>query len=476
MTSRNYLVRRGVILGAALLLVGMLAASALVPLPGNASSHREAPLTAADPQIDNTDVYAFVNPNAPNRVVLISNWIPNQEPAGGPNFYSFAPRGTRYEIKIDNDGDAVADIKYRWVFTNHYRNPGSFLYNNGPVTSLTDPNLLFYQTYNLSRIGPNGNITKILRNRRVVPSRVGDASMPDYEALRDEGIYSFNDGTSKTFAGQADDPFFLDLRVFDLIYGTDGSEIGDDTLAGFNVNTFALQVPKRDLALGRSPADNPIVGIWSTASRQRLTVQEDDGNQSTAGKFVQVSRLGNPLVNEVVIPVGDKDLWNSSKPSEDGQFLEYVPEPELAEVIEAIYGVPAPDTCGSDANPPRCRNDLVEVFLTGVDGVNQPPGVTPSEQLRLNMSIPPCEGGGCSTLGVIGGDLAGYPNGRRLTDDTVDISLEVVEGALLSGDDNQSAAVAAFDAVDANDKQFLVQFPFVSLPHSGSDPSPHENN
>jgi hypothetical protein len=431
-------------------------------------------LTAADPQIDNTDVYAFVNPNAPNRVTLISNWIPNEEPAGGPNFYSFAPRGTRYEIKIDNDGDAVPDIKYRWVFTNHYRDPESFLYNNGAVTSLNDPNLLFYQTYDLSRIGPNGNIEKLLNNKFVVPSRVGDASMPDYEALRDEGIYTFDNGTSKSFAGQADDPFFLDLRVFDLIYGTDGSEIGDDTLAGFNVNTFALQVPKRELALGRNPGDNPIIGVWSTAARQRLTVQEEDGDQSRTGSFVQVSRLGNPLVNEVVIPVGDKDRWNASKPSQDGQFASYVLEPELPEVIEAIYGLPAPDTCGNDANPPRCRTDLVAVFLTGVEELNQPPGVVPSEQLRLNMSIETCQGDGCSSLGVIGGDNAGYPNGRRLEDDVVDISLQVVEGALLTGDDNQSAGVAPFDAVDTNDKPFLARFPFMALPHSGSDPSPHD--
>lgn len=141
-------------------------------------------------------------------------------------------------------------------------------------------------------------------------------------------------------------------------------------------------------------------------------------------------------------------------------------------MIQAIYGVPAPDTCGSDTNPPRCRNDLVSVFLTGVEGLNQPPGVTPSEQLRLNMSIDPCQSG-CSPRGVIGGDNAGYPNGRRPADDVLDIALEVVEGALLTGDDNQSAAVAPFDAVDANDKPFLLRFPFLALPHSGSDPSPH---
>jgi len=268
--------------------------------------------------------------------------------------------------------------------------------------------------------------------------------MPDYGTLYDEGVMTGPDGSF--FAGQADDPFFADLRVFDLLYGGDLSEINDDTLEGFNVNALALQVPKSALAKGGDDAKNPIVGIWSTAQRQ-----------TPGGKQVQVSRLGMPLVNEVVIPVGLKDKWNASKPKADGQFLPYVTDPELARLIEAVYAIPAPDTP---------RNDLVSVFLTGVDGLNMPDNVVPSEQLRLNMSIPPCTSG-CSRLGVIGNDNAGFPNGRRLGDDVLDISLQVVEGVLVGQDTGLG------DGVDVNDRTFRSAFPYLALPHSGSDSSPH---
>jgi len=409
----------------------------LGPTPGGASSHREAPLIAADPQADNTDVYAFVSPNAPKTVTIISNFIPFEEPAGGPNFYMFGT-GVRYDVRIDNNGDAHPDVVYRWTFQNHLRNPDTFLYNTGPVTSLDDPDLNMYQTYDVQRL--SGGTTKtIVHNAIAVPSRVGTASMPDYSSLRDEGIVS--SGASKVFAGQADDPFFADLRVFNLLYGGNLSETGNDTLGGYNVNALALQVPKARLAKNGNADANPIVGIWSTASRR-----------APGGKWVQVSRLGNPLVNEVVIPAGKKDLWNASRPADDAQFLPYVQDPEVARLIQSVYGIPAP------ATP---RNDLVSVFLTGVKGLNKPPNVVPSEELRLNMSIPPCTTG-CSTLGVIGGDNAGFPNGRRLTDDVLDISLQAIEGVLVG----QSTGLG--DGVDANDESFGHSFPYLALPHSGS--------
>jgi uncharacterized protein DUF4331 len=409
----------------------------LGPTPGGASSHREAPLIAADPQADNTDVYAFVSPDAPSTVTIISNFIPFEEPSGGPNFYQFGT-GVRYDVRIDNNADAHADIVYRWTFQNHVRNPDTFLYNTGPVTSLDDPDLNMYQTYDVQRI--SGGTTKtIVHNAIAVPSRVGSASMPDYSDLRSEGILS--SGGNKVFAGQADDPFFADLRVFDLLYGGDLSETGYDTLGGYNVNALALQVPKSRLAKSGDAESNPIVGIWSTASRR-----------APGGNWVQVSRLGNPLVNEVVIPAGKKDAWNASKPSDDAQFLPYVQDPEVARLIESIYGIPAP------ATP---RNDLVSVFLTGVQGLNKPPHVVPAEELRLNMSIPPCTSG-CSTLGVIGGDNAGFPNGRRLSDDVLDISLQAVEGVLVG----QSTGLG--DGVDANDVSFGHAFPYLAMPHSGS--------
>jgi hypothetical protein len=440
-----------------LLLTLAVAMRAFAPVPGHASSHREAPLTAANPQIDNTDVYAFVSPDKPSTVTLISNFIPMEEPAGGPNFYPFG-QNVHYDIKIDNNGDGTADVIYQWTFTNHHRNPETFLYNTGPVTSLTDPDLNFYQTYNLQRMDSAGRWTTLVKNAIAVPSNVGKASMPDYAALRMQGIRSFEGGAAKVLAGQADDPFFVDLRVFDLLYGANFSEIGDDTLAGFNVNTLALQVPKSDLAKGRNATANPIVGIWSTASRRSIQVTAAD---SSRGRYVQVSRLANPLVNEVIIGIGDKDRWNRSMPSEEQKFINYYKNPTLPKVVEAVYGITAP------ATP---RNDLVTVFLKGIPKLNQPPHVELAEELRLNMAIPPCQPGSCSKfsrLGVIGGDVAGYPNGRRLQDDVLDIALQVMEGELV-GNPNDLG-----DAVDHNDVPFSNSFPFEALPHSGSNPSPH---
>jgi len=443
--------------------IGAGAFAGLAPLTGGASSHREAPLVAADPQVDNTDVYAFVSPDRPNTATLISAWIPFQEPAGGPNFYAWA-EDTNYDIRIDNDHDAVADIIYRWKFANHYRTKGTFLYNTGPVTSLDDENLNFYQTYDLRRINVDAGFGRTLvDDAMAAPSHVGDASMPDYTALSEEAVYRFGAHSGRTWVGQADDPFFLDLRVFDLLYGLDLSEVDDDTLAGFNVSAMALQVPRGRLAEGGDADENPIIGVWSTASRPSMRVQTTKGEQSYKGETVQVSRLGMPLVNEVVIPVGLKDRWNASPPAGDGQFLQYVNDPEVPHLLNAIYGLDIPDTSG---DPGIQRDDLIAVFLTGVTGVNKPDGVTPSEQLRLNMSIPPC-GGGCSTLGVIGGDAAGFPNGRRLSDDIIDVALQVVAGELAGGPNDLG------DGVGENDVPFLDEFPYLALPHSGSDTEPH---
>ena len=247
-TALQRSIRKRVVAGAASLALGVGLFAGLAPSSVIASSHREAPLTAADPQIDNTDVYAFVSPDKPNTVSLISSWLPFQEPAGGPNFYMWAEK-TNYDIHIDNDGDARADVTYRWRFNTKYRDPNSFIYNNGPVTSLNDPNLLIRQTYDLWQIKGN-NSNKLLNNAPVAPSHVGDASMPNYNAdLFDAAVIDAGgDGKSWSWVGQSDDPFFLDLRVFDLLYGGDFSEVGDDTLEGFNVNTMAIQVPKSKFA------------------------------------------------------------------------------------------------------------------------------------------------------------------------------------------------------------------------------------
>ena len=442
---------------------------ALAPLTGGASSHREAPLVSADPQIDTTDVWAFVSEDRPDTVTLIASWIPFEEPAGGPNFYAWGD-GVHYDLNIDNDYDAKPDVIYRWVFSSRYRNPNTFLYNTGPVTSLNDPDLNFRQTYDLIRINRDTGKQKTVVNDAVsAPSNVGAASMPNYNTdLFDAATVEFGSAPGLTWAGQSDDAFFLDLRVFDLLYGANLKEVGDDTLAGFNVNTLALQVPKTDLAKGGNADANPIIGIWSTTSRKSTRVQLGDGSQRNQGRFVQVSRLGMPLVNEVVIPVGLKDYFNASKPTQDGAALGLVQDPELPHLLNAVYGLAVPDSDPMTAGIQRA--DLISVFLTGVDKLNMPEGGTPSEMIRLNMSIPPCSST-CSRLGVLGGDLAGFPNGRRLSDDIIDESLRVVLGVLLPT--HQPIAETIGDGVDANDVSFNTQFPYVAYPHSGSDADPH---
>ncbi|WP_081239365.1 DUF4331 domain-containing protein [Streptomyces viridosporus] len=414
-------------------------ATALEPGAASASSHREAPLISGTPQYDNTDLYAFVSPDRPDTTTVIANWIPFEEPAGGPNFFTFA-EDAQYDIHIDNNGDAQGELLFRYTFRTHTKNDRTFLYNTGPVTGLDDPDLNITQTYDIELLKLKDqhlvSRTKIADDVPVAPSNVGKASMPDYDTLRKQAVRDLAGG-AKTFAGQADDPFFLDLRVFDLLYGGNLSEVGNDTLKGYNVNSLALQVPTRMIT---ESADQPVVGIWSTTQRK-----------NAEGRFVQVSRLGNPLVNEVVNPLKDKDAFNASAPWDDARFLKNVTHPELPKLIEAIYEIEAP------AEP---RDDLVDVFLKGVEGLNRPPHVTPSEMLRLNTSIEPAAKP--KRLGVLDGDDAGFPNGRRLTDDVIDAALQVVEGELVGAENDLG------DAVDANDKEFGAAFPYLANPTEGS--------
>ncbi|MDQ1723978.1 MAG: hypothetical protein QOG52_1006 [Frankiaceae bacterium] len=444
-----------------------------------ASSHREAPLIGGDPRADNTDLYAFVSPDKSDSVTIVANWIPFEEPNGGPNYYPFAEH-TQYMINVDNNGDGKSDVTYTWTFANHVRNATDhFLYNTGVVNNITDPTLNFYQTYTLVRRTEAG-ATWVVRDGLVAPSFTGHASMPNYAHLRDQGISTFNNGKSKSYTGQADDPFFLDLRVFDLLYGGNLSEAGHDTLSGYNVNTIALQVPKSDLALKGDATGNPVIGVWSTTNEKGIQLLGGGQNRGE-GRYAQVSRLGNPLVNEVVVPLKYKDAFNSISPATDhlvGPVVEKVLNPIVPKLVEAIYGIKAP------ATP---RNDLVEIFLTGIaknaptlDGSKAPiqadlnsqvlnkdvvaSKFVPSEELRLNMGV--AVAATPNRLGVIGGDFQGFPNGRRLTDDVVDIALQAVEGAAQTGVIVQP--LAAGDAVNANDKAFGATFPYVALPNENS--------
>ena len=460
--------KRLLIAGTTALALGAATLASLGPVVSSASSHREAPLVAADPQVDATDLYAFRSPDKPNTVTLISSWIPFEEPAGGPNFYLWAEH-TNYDINVDNDGDARPDVIYRWRFDTHYRDgAGQFLYNTGQVTSLGDTDLNISQTYDLTRFA-GGHWTKLLDNAKVVPSNVGVGSMPGYNANLFEAGTRTKDGQS-SWVGQSDDAFFLDLRVFDLLYGGNLSETADDTLEGFNVNTIALQVPRF-----RVRGAGSVVGVWTTASRPSMTVQKADGTRTYSGADVQVSRLGMPLVNEVVVPVGVKDHFNGSKPKDDAQFLGAVQDPILPHVVNAVYPGAFPTIPDSNPNKQGIqRADLISVFLTGIDGLNQPTGVQPSEMLRLNIDTPICGTGmapDCSSLGVIGGDVQGFPNGRRLSDDTIDIALRVAMGLLL--DPHDPAVDTLGDGVDENESSFLNHFPYVAYPHAGSDADPH---
>ncbi|MEV6026505.1 DUF4331 domain-containing protein [Streptomyces sp. NPDC052036] len=441
--SRNGAGRRSIatLISGALAAGGLAAAgvAALEPGAASASSHREAPLISGQPQFDNTDLYAFVSPDKPDTTTVIANFIPFEEPAGGPNFYTFAD-DAQYDIHVDNDGDAQSDLIFRYTFKTHVKNKNTFLYNTGQVDSLDDPDLNVTQTYNIDLIKLHKeklvSKTRIADNVPVAPSNVGKASMPNYDKLRNQAVYKLA-GDATAFAGQADDPFFADLRVFDLLYGGNLSEVGNDTLKGYNVNSLAIQVPNDYI---RESAHQPIVGIWSTVQRK-----------DARGYWSQVSRLGNPLVNEVVNPQKDKDKFNASSPAYDAQFLKNVTNPELPKLIESIYKIKAPS---------EPRNDLVDVFLKGVKGLNQPPYVKPSEQLRLNTSIKPTAYP--KRLGVLDGDNAGFPNGRRLTDDVIDEALQVVEGELVGSKNDLG------DSVDANDQKFGHSFPYLADPTSGS--------
>lgn len=404
--------------------------------------------------------------------------------------------------------------------TNHGdKQDGTFLYADGEVTSLSDPNLLFKQTYTLTELDadPHGTVTAngtqtftqktLVAAGTAAPSNIGKATIPDYAPLREEAISSFDStmGTGKSYVGQADDPFFLDLRVFDLLYG--GSkypfkEVGNDTLKHYDVNTIALQVPKADVAAGGSTADNPAIGVWSTTSRKATRVFAATNSSGAAttdsGAYAQVSRLGAPLVNEVVVPAQLKDTFNRITPDVDAgvqPVVDKVNDPEVPYLVKSLYGVPNPinynHETGMFDSKKHDRTDLFTVFLTGVPGINNlagnkvatgidPVAQRPAEYLRMNLTT--AVTADPNRLGVLGGDNQGYPNGRRLGDDVIDITLEVAEGTLLysgfdglakpvstADDINTAAAVAALgDGVNANEKSFLTSFPYIADPTSGS--------
>ena len=452
----------------------LLLASLLVCTAAFASSHREAPLITEDPTMDNTDVYVFRSPDRPDTVTIIANYIPLEEPANGPNFYNFSPAGI-YEIHIDTNGDAKEDVTYAFRFRTDVRDPNTFLYNTGPVLTLDSANLNVRQYYSVTRTTGDrrtGNSTTIGDEFQVAPANIGPKSTPDYAALANAAIGEMPNG-GRVFAGPRDDPFFVDIGgIVDLLTlrpiqqlhkvpPVAQSAAGVDGLAGYNVHSIAIQVPISSLVSG----NNNVIGVWATASRSRVTILNTGASRrQSLGGTSQVSRLGMPLVNEVVMSLAFKDIFNASEPSGDAPlftsnetFRNRILDPETAKLMTLLYGVSV---------PPAPRNDLVQVFLTGIPGVNQPPNVTPAEMIRINLSTPVTAQP--NRLGAIAGDAGGFPNGRRLADDVTDIELRVVAGVLVDGF-NKSPNNALTDGVDANDETFLSTFPYVALPHQGFD-------
>lgn len=434
-----------------------------------ASSHREAPLISQDPLADNTDVYAFVSPDRPDRVVLMSNFIPLQFPSSGPNFWRF-DENVLYEIMVDNTGDAVEDITLQFRFRTEIRNPNTFLYNTGQVTSLDDPDLNVRQFYSVTRVtGPRrtGAARLIADNVPVMPAHVGVSSMPNYSLLGD-GVFPQEFEGFRVFAGPRDEGFYIDLgATFDLLqYRSVVPGLGSpiDSLAGFNVHSIAVEFPIESFTRnGVRPSGatdpNATIGVWSTASRMATTTRTATG-QVHAGNWVQISRLGNPLVNEVVIGVGTKDTFNGLEPTGDGAALNFVTSPTVPVLLEALFGV---------QSPPTPRSDLVTIFLTGIPGLNQiGTSPRPSEMLRLNTAIPPTARP--HRLGVLGGDFAGFPNGRRVGDDVLDIAVQAMAGATpLTPAFIRSPNNILGDGVNANDREYLPRFPFLAAPFPGRD-------
>ncbi|MBV7328551.1 DUF4331 domain-containing protein [Chloroflexi bacterium TSY] len=488
----------------------------------DASSHREAPLISKDAYADNTDTYAFISPENPDNIVLAASWIPFEAPEGGPNYFEWDDN-VFYEIHVDNNGDAIADFTYTLRSKTENANPATFLYNTGPIGA-NGENWSRPQRYTVTETSAKGS-KELVSNVLSPPVNIGSKSTPDYEALSNKFIYTKNDGGDKIklFAGQMDDAFWVDLQIFDLLtlrgqqpplgYSL-GNNIPVDSVAGFNVHSLVMEMPIDRLTQG----DDPVLGVWATASRPSMRVLNGLaglGTDTYSGDPVQVSRLGMPLTNEVVVPYALKDAFNTLAPSQDlaiyldptfGPILQgAVEDPEVGNLFCTLYGIPLPadsnNDCQTDVEigtPRSGRGDIFDIFLTGMVlaneftiqtangpvtlpagfNVNQPANVVPADMLRINTAI---KGDLCSPspsrLGVFGGDACGFPNGRRLADDIVEIELLAVAGAgyqILDGRDvsfqfNPALIDILDDGIDFNDKRFRNTFPYMTLAQSGQE-------
>ena len=448
------------------------------------SSHREAPEISKDPVADSTDVYAFVSPDKPDTVTLIANYIPLQGPAGGPNFYEFGD-DVLYEIHVDNNGDSHADISFQFRFTTRVHNPDTFLYNTAPIQAVNSPAWNRRQTYDVTvRSGHSGQT--IGRGLACPPCNIGPLSTPNYPVLAGQAVYHLGDGIT-VFAGQRAEGFYVDLgSIFDLgdlrpfenlhAFGHLPKAPGVNATNHLNVHSIAIQLPISALTKG----GHPTIGVWTTASRQRVRVWDaDNGENIDSGPFRQVSRLGNPLVNEVLIPMGRKDQWNSLPPSDDKRFAGYVTQPGLAALLPGLYPGVFPNLATLVASG-KPRADLEAILLTGIPsgiipGFTNYTGPVLADMLRLNTSIPPTtDPSKQSIYGLLGNDAGGFPNGRRVTDDVVAIELRAIAGvtyglvAKYTPDDAASVVTDGLTPADVS-APYLSQFPYLGVPYSGFD-------
>jgi hypothetical protein len=431
--GRSTTMRKGIAIAAcaaAITGAALGAAVMLGPGDGTASSHREAPLIAEDPGADLTDVYAFRSPDKPSTVTIMANVIPGEDPAAGPNWYTFSP-GARYNLKIDTTGDVKPDVIYRFQFT---RKTGQLFLGDTA------------QPFTVTRVEKGGST--VVARGTTPPNNIGKRSTPDYRSLVTKSIASFDGGASKAFAGQRDDPFFGDVgAIFDLVAirkGTGNMGGGKDFFAGYGVHTFAVQVP-----IAALEAKGSTIGVWASVDRRKITTR--GGTTRDSGAWVQVNRLGNPLVNEVIIPTALKDRWNAQQPWNESAYRKYYESPLLAAVINKLYKLGAPETG---------RDDLVAVLLTGVPELNFT-GKKLADVLRLNLGVAVAKSP--NRLGVLGGDTQGWPNGRRLGDDVIDIAEQAVGGFL------KGKKLPLGDGVNGDDASQLDTFPYASDPKAGFD-------
>ncbi|HRD49390.1 MAG: DUF4331 domain-containing protein [Candidatus Competibacter sp.] len=480
---------------------------------GHAASHREAPLTALDHKADITDFYAFVSYNDPGKVTLILGVDPLLEPSNGPNYAPFDPE-ILYAIRIDNDHDAVEDVRFEIRFTTEIRAPDVFTGfvgagsglsapNNSPapvkpgtplippaITALDGPgsegfSLRQHYTVTLVR---GSQRTELANHLIAVPTNVGPRTMPNYPNLVEQGIYDLGSGI-RVFAGTVDDPFWIDLgAAFDSLNfralpngsgiagvltpaqdGDDSLNFASDDVAGFNVNAIAIEVPitllTRDGKLHNANEPLATIGTWGTTSRPTLKVY--NGRPGTppvvSDRFVQIQRMANPLFNELLIGTGDKDKWSMTPPKDDAQFASYALDPLLARVLNAIYAdaLPIP-------TPPR--KDLLPLvtYAAPIAAPGTPAGPV-ADLLRLNTGVPPTPAAQRKRNGLLAGDPAGFPNGRRLSDDVTDIAARVVAGVLAGGQFAGFPHNSIGDGVNANDVPYRESFPYLGLAHSGRD-------